>query len=288
MTLENMLRNAKRQDPKGFARALAAMDAEPRRSRFSSALKKRFGGDPKRVLAALGMDENLLGEIHAEREKSRSVLDDERAKKMMSEHGHADADFDAMDNDWRQFGRDCGLSEDDLDTLWSMIPRKQRIEGEDDETEQQERQRRLESAEREVSPRHERSDREAARREMEGEAEQSEDRMPSRRRGFMPQNRFAHDSDMAFIDEVLGKQPEVFVGGNSRSWRLEEAAQREVERVRRLAGVGSGMGLDAKQSRSRSERLIAATAQLGKHGGEVRKELIEMFGEHFGRITIAP
>ena len=67
--LETALRNARAKNPAAFDAALKALEKDSKRrpSRFARALRARFGGDPKKVMSALGMDANLLGEIHNER-----------------------------------------------------------------------------------------------------------------------------------------------------------------------------------------------------------------------------
>jgi hypothetical protein len=187
-----------------------------RRSLFRDALISRFGRGSdgvRRCLAAMGMDENLLGEIH--NEKSRSIMDTEKAHKMMAEHGHAvsdePGDFDAMDADWREqmmnFARDKSfhVSDEDLSTLWSMIPRKQAIEGEDDLSEQEERQHRLEGSERRFAPEDRRDDTTAELREMRN-SEQSEDNL---RRNHINGNgrggRLATDHELAGLDELINR-----------------------------------------------------------------------------------
>ena len=146
------------------------------------------------------------------------------------------------------------------------------------------RQRNLEHSERRFAPEHERADREAFRREARNSVQnESRDRMP--RNGM--HGHMAGDSDLDFIHQILARQPEVFVGGNSRSWRLEEAAEAEVRRVRKLAGVGSGMGMDAKQLQSRSERLLNVTFEAEARRQRAEQSLAEHFPET-KRITIAP
>jgi hypothetical protein len=220
-----------------------------------------------------------------------------------TQHGDED-DIPAMDDAWAEkalkFARDrygIDLTEDDLSQLWSMLPHRQKIEGEPHERDtmdgepeargqEESRQRFLERSEKQVASPRTRQNEEARFREHR-DSEQSRDRMPSRGRNDMPNNRLAHDSDMEFIDQLLAQPSEVFVGGNSRSWRLEEAAQREVERIRKLAGVGSGMGLDAAQSRLRSERILNVTLQEQARRQRAEESLAKHFPEA-ARIGIQP
>ena len=81
------------------------------------------------------MDSNsVAGLVHAE--KSRSVLDDEGAR-LAAMHGHADlGDQDMDDGAWDEEGfrealRKHGLDEADIEFVFSMLPHRQRIEGED-------------------------------------------------------------------------------------------------------------------------------------------------------------
>jgi hypothetical protein len=193
--------NTRRPARKLLARALAK---DRKGSRFRNELKKRFGSDPRRILAALGMDQNLLGEIR--NEKSRSIMDDERAHEEMAQHGHAGAidDWDAWDSEpFREALREHGLGDADIESVFSMLPHRQKIEGEDDEAEQEERQRRLEGSERRFAKEDRRDDMEARRRE-DRDSTQTEDTFPTR--NPLPKNRFrgAHD-ELAGLDELINR-----------------------------------------------------------------------------------
>jgi hypothetical protein len=204
MSIESELQKALARDPRAFGKALTrmgfAVDRSPQ-SRFRAELRKRFPSSTA-LLKALGMDSAMLG---GPLEQRNRPINEEFAA-----HGHAnhDADFDADDNgDWkekaRKFMSDCGLSEDDIGEVFSMMPhmggedeepaepdeaevrRVLRERGESDATKQgrsgaagpqQENQARLERAEREVSPRHER-DAERARMTEHRNSTQSRDRM---------------------------------------------------------------------------------------------------------------
>jgi hypothetical protein len=295
--LESALRAAQRRDPVAFRSAMAsmgilgAMDAQPR-SRFAAALKKRFGGDPRRLLAAIGMDEGMLEDLNG-RPPSRTMRDDKdmignirqmenmpRSERMAIEehaqHGHGrDDEMDGMSwDDWESKAREMmsasGMSEDDQNAVFEMLPSRTPVDGEryqrttldEEEIDREEtQQNRLERSEKQVASPHRREDAEARRREDRDSLQR--DSMPRNARNGGMGGRFsgAHDSDMQFIDELIARQPEVYTGGSSANQRAEAAADARVAEIRKLAGVGSGMGMDAGQARSRSERILAVTMQ---------------------------
>ncbi|MGO9048357.1 MAG: hypothetical protein ACLQFW_15970 [Xanthobacteraceae bacterium] len=284
-----------------------------RSGRLARALRSRFAS-PQAVLAHLGLDAaevglfretvptskshsdaNGMARINAEKmrsmDKSRSLTRDMEEEKPMQ--------FDA--EEFREALRKEGLADDDIETVMGMLPEHfagdMSDEGEREFAEhghahgqQASRQRNLESSEREYASPHRREDAEARRREdRDSTQRETRDSMPrpGTKGGMGGRFSGAHDSDMEFIHQVLARQPEVYTGGGgNRSWRAEERAMAEVARIRKLAGVGSGMGLDAAQSRSRSERILDVTFREQERRRRSEDELAKLFPEA-KRIGIA-
>jgi hypothetical protein len=227
---------------------------------FRQQLRERFSS-PIDVLKCLGLDsaENIANLVHQEKgrsmEKSRSVMDDPRAHELMAQHGHA--------GDWRKFGRDCGLSEDDLDhleSLWSMEPHRQKIEGEDDEQSEErlESPARIRESSTNINPGYEANAEKWNMRSS--EQHEGRDSMPVRMSNGMPRARIgAQDGDSVKPWSRIGTSE----AGNPARQRAEERAMAEVMAARKLAGVGAPrMGMDSRQLQERADRIRAAQAKL--------------------------
>ncbi|MGO9049917.1 MAG: hypothetical protein ACLP19_05260 [Xanthobacteraceae bacterium] len=248
--LESAMRNARTKNPAAFDAALRAMakDSKRRPSRFARALRARFGGDPKKVMSALGMDANLLGEIR--NEKSRSVMDDERAHKMMAEHGHAVDDEEEGERveefDMRPFAKilaEKGLGSDDveevMDALHHHLHEHHHHAHDDEETE-----RNLESEknERLSATNYPRRDMERARSTEHVMSQQSEDRRRYSK-DRLPKNHFAHDeadfavmypSAMNIGTAMSGVNPERSVGPNNFNMNSMDSRAALLDELRRL------------------------------------------------------
>jgi hypothetical protein len=187
MTLENAMRNARTKNPAAFDAALRSLGILPPAKgtkRFAEALRSRFKR-PEDALKALGMDSMSVSELVG-REKTKTAGDDLE-----------DISFDA--EKVRSFCKDCGLTDDTINELFEMLPRRQHVEGELSErtsrdSEQQERQRRLETSEHEYAAQHEHDNRSAAEREHRGSL-QSEDNLNANRIRGGKGGRWAHDEN---------------------------------------------------------------------------------------------
>jgi hypothetical protein len=265
--------------------------------RLLRALKARFPGGPEDCLRAMGMDSSLLSGPPEKR--SESILNNRGAMEMAA-HGHSgdeDMDDGAWDEKVRSFLSDKGWDENSISELFEMLPERQHIKGEKVERgteDDMESEGRLESPSnmRKSATNSNRRDDERAKMTEHRNSEQSEDRMPGRSRGYLPENhmsrRMAGDADLQFVRERLARSPEVFVGGSATSWRAEVAANAEVARVRRLAGVGGRpLGMDAKAAATRSERILKVTTQEQARRQRSADDLAKRYPE-IARINIQP
>ena len=204
MNIETIMRNAKARDPDGFRRAIASMAADGTPTKFSTALRQKFGSGRRgkiAILRALGMDSKPEG------------FDTAPIKKFLLARG---------------------ISEDDTETFLKMLPSDwsddheqfaQHGHGRDDAEEQEERQRRLENAERETAPRHERDDMRA--REIEHrDSRQSEDNLRANRVHGGKGGRWAHDENFLRVGTSMS------AGGMPRHERVPVAC--DAARLKRL------------------------------------------------------
>lgn len=186
------------QEEQKFRKVKIAVDK--RKLRLRDELRRRFK-TPEALFRQLGMD----GMLNA----SRSVMDDKHAQEF-AQHGHGRDDADMTWDSWEERARAMmganGMSEDDMNELFSMLPERQHIKGEKVErtTEDDEgTQGRLESRgnmEKSATNSNRRDDMRARETEHR-DSEQSEDAMPHRSRGYLPGNKFAHDAD-AFLRDL--------------------------------------------------------------------------------------
>ena len=257
------------------------------RSRLVDALRAKFPGGPKEVMKTLGLDSALLKDLSG-RSPSRTMRDDKdmignirqmenmtRSEQLgLEEHAqHGRSDL-GIDDDWqekaRAFMSDCGLSEDDQNALFEMLPTREHIRGEkvergtkdEEELDREEaQQRRLEGSERRVAPEHSRENAEASSREARNslQRETTRDEMPRRSRNYLPENhmsrRMAGDADLAAMRQEMMRLP-------ASGGRNPTAAELRVSKSK----VSASLALD----------------------GKARDRLVERYGEHFGRITIPP
>jgi hypothetical protein len=254
--------------------------------RLRDALRVRFKTADE-LLRALGMDAAMLPGPPEQR--SQSIMDDQRTREFAM-HGHGrDQDFDAMDDaDRREWGRaflaDCGLSSDAIDEFFERAFPERAAEDEEGEPDERyrdrvlaqrgesgaerhsdgrgqeaSRQRVLESSERRTSPNHSRENREAYSREHRNSRQNEDHQLPRNARNGGMGGRLAGDAD-----EFAKDYPDAMKVGcdMAGSWKSDVA----------------------RAPLSRAERRAA----LAMDETEVVGELVELFGEHFGRITIAP
>ncbi len=177
-----------------------------------------------------------------------------------------------FDESFREALRSKGLGEDDIETIMRMLSKHMMGDEMSDEEgereyaehghahgQQRSRQEMLEHAERETSPRHRREDAEAKRWEFTN-SRQNEDRRPTRDR--MPRNHLAGDEDS--FAAMFGADAMRIGTDMSGSWKRDRENQPLTREERRAA-----MAMDAPSDAE-------------------RKQLIEMFGEHYVNIGIQP
>jgi hypothetical protein len=247
-------------------------------TRFRRELKRRWP-TADLLMRQLGMDSNIAGLVHAE--KSRSVLDDEGAR-LAAMHGHADlGDQDMDDGAWDEEGfrealRKHGLDEADIESMFSMLPHRERIAGEDDE----ETERRLESAEneRDSETNFNRPAMAEARRREHRDSEQSRDRMPSRGSNHMPRNRMNMAGD-AELDAMLKAIERVPASGGRNPTSAELRADEEAWRA---SNPKAAMALDS-QRREREDKAF-----FKKFPGLKRQRLAQDSKAEDGLLTDFP
>ncbi len=264
MNIESMLRNVIAKDPAAFRRALAALGFAPRLAKdakrsFSQELRRRFAC-PEAVLRKLGLDSALLDGIH--REKSKSVLDDDHAREIMGQHGHAghgSDDEEEFDARLAEMLKEKGISEDDVHGLMDMVHdhihsiqggehhHHHHHAGMDDE----ESERRLESRgnmEKSATNYPKRDERRAEMTEHRNSVQNEDHDLPrNARRGGMG-GRLAGD-ELAFLDEVFERLP---ASGGRCLTRAELRAEAEARRYRNPAAA---MAHDDRK-RQRDESLF--------------------------------
>jgi hypothetical protein len=254
-----------------------------RRQRLMKEYLKLTYDSPSQALRALGMDANPQEFADNVRraesvQKSRSITD------QIGEHGHPDSHF-AGDSDWepkvREFLESKGWDEETIGEFMDMMPK--RMSRDDGEPEAMGRQ--IESRQ------NMRGSSTNIRPEYEQKAEKWNERSSLQREGTdrLPRPHLGQDTDLAWIHDFLGREGSgAYTGPSSGPSPLIEARSiEEVKRIRKLAGVGSGMGLDSAQMRSRSEKILDATLREQEREGRCAASFERKFPEA-ARIKVSP